>query len=582
LSIGLNQQDSALTDGANALNVNLQYSGLTSGGNVNLANLYTRTTDSALLDSLTGINLNPELEGTSEVGSYTGINLGGQLRGDVVVQNVTGMDINTQLSQDAVVENFTGLRVNPQVNGSAALTNSLTAISVSPLSSVGSPVNGATGVSVDMSQINLDPAAKAAGAQEVALSVNDGSVSANYNYTVPSTVGFFQQHYMGGAAVVEAGSPVSAFGFGTNLAQSVNLADDWTLDGAGLGYVDVGFVGSLAFNTGTTMARWTGALGGAGNPSGAGTLVDAIMFRAAGILPQGGSLGVTNMYGFQVDPSLFCLVGSNCWGIFEDTSAAENHLSKLAIGTSSKKVANSSTALEIGNSKAFLNGRGSTTTKNALTAVEGMQFYDTTLQELQVYNGGAWVSFASSTPAYIGEIASVGAGEAVRSLDSSSTPRAMMGYGESATFSIPPDSVMYFNDIANASLFAFTKAVSSGTSGVVNILSGVASGGADSGAVNLFSGPVVSGSGDSGDVNIFTGSSAGGSQGSVNITANNINVFGKAVFQDGVQVETSGSQPTCDLSNRGLMWNIEGGTGVADIFQVCQKDASDNYVWVTK
>jgi len=159
-----------------------------------------------------------------------------------------------------------------------------------------------------------------------------------------------------------------------------------------LGFVDVGFVGSLAFDAGTTMAQWTGALGGAGNPSGAGTLTTAKMFSAAGILPQGGSLAVTNMYGFEVNPNLFCLVGTNCWGFYEDTASAENHMSKLAIGTASKKVVNSSTALEIGNSKGFVNGRGDTATKNALTAVAGMQFYDTDLNELQWYDGTSWVT----------------------------------------------------------------------------------------------------------------------------------------------------------------------------------------------
>lgn len=51
-------------------------------------------------------------------------------------------------------------------------------------------------------------------------------------------------------------------------------------------------------------------------------------------------------------------------------------------------------------------------------------------------------------------------------------------------------------------------------------------------------------------------------------------------FAGGVTLSTSGSQPTCDVGHRGLMWNIEGGTGVADVLQVCQKDASDTYVWV--
>lgn len=46
--------------------------------------------------------------------------------------------------------------------------------------------------------------------------------------------------------------------------------------------------------------------------------------------------------------------------------------------------------------------------------------------------------------------------------------------------------------------------------------------------------------------------------------------------------DTSGAQPTCDSSHRGTTWLIQGGAGVADIFQVCMKDAADVYNWVTK
>lgn len=47
----------------------------------------------------------------------------------------------------------------------------------------------------------------------------------------------------------------------------------------------------------------------------------------------------------------------------------------------------------------------------------------------------------------------------------------------------------------------------------------------------------------------------------------------------GVQLSTSATQPTCAVGNRGLIWNIEGGTGVADVAQICQKDSSNAYVW---
>lgn len=45
---------------------------------------------------------------------------------------------------------------------------------------------------------------------------------------------------------------------------------------------------------------------------------------------------------------------------------------------------------------------------------------------------------------------------------------------------------------------------------------------------------------------------------------------------------TGASKPTCDSTIRGQHWTIPGGAGVADIFQVCLKDASDIYAWVTK
>jgi hypothetical protein len=56
-------------------------------------------------------------------------------------------------------------------------------------------------------------------------------------------------------------------------------------------------------------------------------------------------------------------------------------------------VTNSSVALEIkSTTKAFVNARMTTTEKNALTAVAGMQVYDSTLNQLSYYNGTTWVN----------------------------------------------------------------------------------------------------------------------------------------------------------------------------------------------
>lgn len=48
----------------------------------------------------------------------------------------------------------------------------------------------------------------------------------------------------------------------------------------------------------------------------------------------------------------------------------------------------------------------------------------------------------------------------------------------------------------------------------------------------------------------------------------------------GLQMKTSGSQPSCSSVTRGMFWNVEGGAGVADQVQVCLKDAADSYSWM--
>jgi len=60
-----------------------------------------------------------------------------------------------------------------------------------------------------------------------------------------------------------------------------------------------------------------------------------------------------------------------------------------------------------------------------------------------------------------------------------------------------------------------------------------------------------------------------------------VDLAGEANANNGFRLSTSGAQPTCDADHRGLMWNVEGGAGVADDFQVCQKDATDTYVWTS-
>jgi len=85
-------------------------------------------------------------------------------------------------------------------------------------------------------------------------------------------------------------------------------------------------------------------------------------------------------------------------------------------------------------------------------------------------------------------------------------------------------------------------------------------------------------------VGLRIGNSISGTQ---ETTAIESNSTAKSTFQGpmemykGVRICTSTTIPTASAALRGTMWIVQGGSGVADTLQVCMKDASDAYVWVT-
>jgi hypothetical protein len=42
---------------------------------------------------------------------------------------------------------------------------------------------------------------------------------------------------------------------------------------------------------------------------------------------------------------------------------------------------------------------------------------------------------------------------------------------------------------------------------------------------------------------------------------------------------TSGTKPTCNSSNRGLIWYTAGGAGIADTAEICAKSSTDTYAY---
>lgn len=60
-----------------------------------------------------------------------------------------------------------------------------------------------------------------------------------------------------------------------------------------------------------------------------------------------------------------------------------------------------------------------------------------------------------------------------------------------------------------------------------------------------------------------------------------INTSGGVLATKGLAVTTSAAQPTASVANRGLLWVVQGGTGVGDEVQMCMKGTADTYSWVS-
>lgn len=398
-NISIGGEDNAVMGGINGFNVNVNLANNAQSTGINLGNLYVNLTDDANVSYLAALNANPEIQGDSILGSYTGLGMYGQIRGNADVQNVTGAFINPHLSDSATVENFTGTIIHPQNDSSNSTTNGITALQINTTSVAGE--NSVAGITVNLSNSDLTPAAAAAGAQKKGLEINDGNIQVGYDYSVPNGAMFFNGHGIGTNILIPSGTPSSALGFGVSIGSNLDFQDDFAISGFGIGYISLSSLGSVNGATGKTMDEWNGFAAGATNTSGDGTLTNANVFITPGIISQGGSLSVTNLYGYRTLDALYCGGITNCWA-FYDNSAAENYLNRLAIGTSTKKVANSDTAFEIGNNKQLINGRGTTTQKNALAAVAGAQYYDTDLNELQWYNGSSWIAATGGSGDVVG------------------------------------------------------------------------------------------------------------------------------------------------------------------------------------
>ena len=177
-------------------------------------------------------------------------------------------------------------------------------------------------------------------------------------------------------------------GANTAMLLTVGANSAVTLGALGV-FAALGLPAVVETHTGSVLPALQGALF-ALNLSGTSTggtitQVDAGAFLA---IPNGITT-VDRYYGVH-SYQPFGVVGTDNWGVYSEDSEKNYFEGSVIVGDTDTPDA--SAAIEIDSiTKGFLNARMTTTERNAITAVNGLQIYNTTTDKLQVYAAGAWV-----------------------------------------------------------------------------------------------------------------------------------------------------------------------------------------------
>jgi len=313
-----------------------------------------------------------------------------QFKIDSQVGYVNAFNDNTLVQENGVVDSlYRSANFSPTLQA-GAVADTVRGVTIS-LGGSGYTLDHYVGLEVNTNGITL-----ANGAPPEAIN-SQGTHSFNANFTAPAgTAGFVQLNYMGGLLTVEDGVPLSnTFGLMNNFSFSFNFQDDVGPDpsGFGLGLGVGGFVGQIAAAAGKTVSLINYVSAGASIPesSTGGVIENLNLFNALGVLPAGGTLGITNQRAFHYATNASTLA-TNSWGVCIEDASSENYFAKsVVIGGLTQKVSSAEVALEVADKKAFMPGKMTTTEKLALTAIAGMMVYDTTLNQISYYNGSGWI-----------------------------------------------------------------------------------------------------------------------------------------------------------------------------------------------
>lgn len=275
-----------------------------------------------------GANINPNITTLTGTAGYNGIGVSGNVSTMGASSNVNGVTFNPSITTSH--SNIIGFQATPTINGGDA---NFTGLNIGP-NGTATALNSTTGININLGGVSTtDPLAR------VGIS-SDSKVSINASIPIESAQIFEIGNRIEALLTVAPGSPVTGTDtLGNNLAGDLSAQDDVANGPTGLGFNSVGFVADMAVAATKTVDNVTVflpaiALPDPGYTTG-GNVTDLTVIKVLAPLSQGGTLNITNFYGYKID-SLFgplSGVATNVWGLYLEDPNLNNFIEgRLGMG----------------------------------------------------------------------------------------------------------------------------------------------------------------------------------------------------------------------------------------------------------
>jgi hypothetical protein len=290
---------------------------------------------------------------------------------------------------------YKGVNISPSFDAGSTNGN-LTLLNVSPNGNVAA--TSAAGLMINMDNVTSSTGYGGNG-RTIGIQASGGYINTFYSTSTQSGifVDLINAHILN--LKINSGQPITNTEVLMNgIIGLIEAHDDIGIGPLGFGIAKIIAGGQLTVDSGKTVSSISEFISGCSvspQVGDGGTVSNYYGFRHEGIIPFGGNLNVTNLYGFfQGANASSGFSVPNAWGVHIADANAENFFKKsLVVGGTSGKVSDAGYSIKIADKKAFKWTPMTTAERDALFATpsEGTEIYNLTTHTKQVYNGSAWI-----------------------------------------------------------------------------------------------------------------------------------------------------------------------------------------------